>query len=210
MEADEGGVLGVVLELEGLSLVLLFVLCAVDLAVIPDVLHSHFVLGQSAGLVRADAGGGAEGFDCLEVLDQHLLLVESLRGDGKRDGDAAEQALGHVGDQDSDSKDHALEVAEPGDDSGQDEEPYSENQGDHSDQQHEPVELFAQRRFDGFTRAGQVRDLSQHCLFGNVHHDAPAFALLHQCPEEGQVLGLKGLVGVGTLDSTEEGVALSR
>ena len=41
-----------------------------DLVVKPHVGDGHPVLGESAGLVGADAGGGAESLDSLQVLHQ--------------------------------------------------------------------------------------------------------------------------------------------
>ena len=55
----------------------------VDLVVEPHVGHGHPVLGQSAGLVGADGGGGAQGLHSFQVLHQTVLLGHALRGQGQ-------------------------------------------------------------------------------------------------------------------------------
>ena len=55
----------------------------VDLVVEPHVGHSHPVLGQGAGLVRADGGGGAQGFHSFQVLHQAVLLSHTFGSQGQ-------------------------------------------------------------------------------------------------------------------------------
>ena len=52
----------------------------VDLVVEPHVGHGHPVLGEGAGLVGADGGGGAQGLHGLQVLHQAVLLGHALSG----------------------------------------------------------------------------------------------------------------------------------
>ena len=44
--------------------------------------NSHAVLRESPSLVRADGGGGTEGLDSLEVLNQAVLGGHPLGGQG--------------------------------------------------------------------------------------------------------------------------------
>ena len=74
MHATEGRV-GTGLVLGGVRLV--------DLVVEPHVGHGHPVLGQGAGLVGADGGGGAQGLHGLQVLHQAVLLGHALGGQGQ-------------------------------------------------------------------------------------------------------------------------------
>ena len=55
----------------------------VDLVVEPHVGHGHPVLGEGAGLVGADGGGGAQGLHSLQVLYQAVLLGHALGGQGQ-------------------------------------------------------------------------------------------------------------------------------
>ena len=55
----------------------------VDLVVEPHVGHGHPVLGEGAGLVGADGGGGAQGLHGFQVLHQAVLLGHALSGQGQ-------------------------------------------------------------------------------------------------------------------------------
>lgn len=79
----------VLLELlvnEVLRLKVELVLHCLRLVLILNSDDSHAVLRERAGLVRADAAGGAQGFDGLQVLDEHVLGGHALGGDGQRYG----------------------------------------------------------------------------------------------------------------------------
>ena len=58
-----------------------------------EVADRHTVLGKSAGLVRADYGYTAEALDCLEVLDDSLLLRHLLSADSEGDSDDRAECL---------------------------------------------------------------------------------------------------------------------
>ena len=55
----------------------------VDLVVEPHVGHRHAVLGQGAGLVRADSGGRAQCLHGFKVLHQAVLLGHALGRQGE-------------------------------------------------------------------------------------------------------------------------------
>mmetsp|Transcript_102022 Transcript_102022/g.327361 ORF Transcript_102022/g.327361 Transcript_102022/m.327361 type:complete len:529 (+) Transcript_102022:2090-3676(+) len=59
--------------------------------------HGHLALGQSAGLVTADHGGGSEGLHGGELPDEHVLADHVLTADGQGDSDAERDALRNGG-----------------------------------------------------------------------------------------------------------------
>lgn len=69
---------------------------------------SHTVLGERAGLIRADGGGTAEGLDSFKVLDQALLDSHALGSEGEAHSDGGQKTLRYVGDNDTDEKDNSV------------------------------------------------------------------------------------------------------
>ena len=69
----------------------------------------HSVLGQGASLVRADGGGGSQGLDSLQILDQAVLGCHPLGGQGQAHGDGGQKTLGDVGDNDTNQEDVGIE-----------------------------------------------------------------------------------------------------
>ena len=67
----------------------------VDLVVEPHVGHGHPVLGQGAGLVGADGGGGAQRLHSFQVLHQAVLLGHTLSSQGQTHLETG--SLGSVG-----------------------------------------------------------------------------------------------------------------
>lgn len=57
--------------------------------IVPHVSYRHPVLCEGARLIGADAGGGAERLDALQILHQTVPLSQSLRRQGEHDLTAA-------------------------------------------------------------------------------------------------------------------------
>ena len=66
-----------------------------DLAAGVYLLHRHFVLGQGAGLIRADDGHAAQTLHRLELADDGVFLRHLLGSEGQHDGDNGAERLGN-------------------------------------------------------------------------------------------------------------------
>ena len=64
----------------------------------PERGHGHLVLGQGAGLVRADDARGAERLDCGEAAHDGAAASHALHADGERDRHRHGKSLGDHGD----------------------------------------------------------------------------------------------------------------
>ena len=72
----------------------------VELSARIDFLHGHLILGECAGLVRADYGRAAERFDRRQLADDRLPLRHPRHPDGEHDGNGSGQTLGDRADRD--------------------------------------------------------------------------------------------------------------
>jgi hypothetical protein len=117
------------------------------------------VLGEGAGLVRADGGGGSQSLDGFQVLDQAILGGHALGGERQTHGDSGEQTLGHVGHDDTDEEDDSVEpmVAE---DESNDEESHTQEDGHASDQVDEMVDFLGDGGLAGAQTGGQASNTS--------------------------------------------------
>ena len=82
-----------------------------QLAVRPDLLHGHLVLGQGTGLIRADHLYRAQAFHRLEFLDDGVLTSHFLGAHGQHDGHDAAQGLGDGGNRQSHGKEQGVQQA---------------------------------------------------------------------------------------------------
>eukprot|EP00976_Prorocentrum_cordatum_P096718 1190680-Prorocentrum_minimum.AAC.6 len=163
---------------------------AVNLPVIPAVLDRHAVLGQGAGLVGGNHGGGAEGLDSLQVLDEHVLLVHALGGERQRHGHGGKQTLGHVGDNDTNHEHNVLDdVSAEGD--ADDEEGNAENDGDGRDEVDELLNLDGDGGVVGGSLRGETGNLAHGGVVGGADDDADALTGGHDGGEEAKVLRLQ-------------------
>jgi hypothetical protein len=198
-EAPETWVLWIITELKlviwlWLSLVSEMILVVEgsveDLSVAEDVGDGHSVLGKSTGLVRADAGGGAEGLDGLEVLDQDHLSGHSLGSEGKRDSDGSEKTLWDVGDDDTNGEhkvgDDVVLINET-----EDEEDNTEGNGDGRDDSDESFNLNGKWGLGGLSRGGQVSNLTDDGGVTNSEADTGSGTSSALGTEESNVLGLE-------------------
>merc|ERR1719336_2872195 len=115
-----------------------------DLVVEPHVRDSHPVLGEGASLVRADARGGAEGLDSLQVLHQAVLGGHPLGGEGETHSDSGKETFRDVGHDDTDEEDDSVQPVVTQDE-GDDEEADTEEDSDASDDVDEVLDLLGNR-----------------------------------------------------------------
>lgn len=164
-----------------------------DLIVEPHVGHGHPVLRQGAGFVRADGRRRAQRLDGLEILHEAVLRGHALGRQGQTDGDGGEQALGHVGDDDADEEDDGVEpvVAE---DEGDDEEGDAKEDGHTGDQVDEVMDLLGDGGLAGVETRGQTGDPAHGRLVAAADDDALGRALDRVRREEGEILGLEGIL----------------
>jgi len=133
----------------------------VDGSVAEDVGDGHSVLGKGTGLVGADAGGGTESLDGLEVLDQNHLSSHSLGGKSKGYSDGSEETLWYVGDNNTNGE-HKV-----GDDivlidETENEEDDTKGDGDGRDDLDESFDLNGKWSLCLFGGRGQVSDLTDN------------------------------------------------
>ncbi len=142
----------------------------------------HLVLGQRAGLVGADEGGGAEGLHRFEPAHQRVARGHPLRADRQRERDCRKQPLGDQGDRDPDAEDEPV----PGrhaEDHHQREEHDPHHGRDERDHAHEPADVALQRRGRPVL-GGEPGDASQPGLRPRGVDDAGDRALHEEAARE--------------------------
>mmetsp|Transcript_17079 Transcript_17079/g.20562 ORF Transcript_17079/g.20562 Transcript_17079/m.20562 type:complete len:318 (-) Transcript_17079:784-1737(-) len=195
----ESGVLAVVVRFQSL---LFHQLLQVDgvfgcwgserLEIVPAVLHSHTILGQCSGLVRANNGGRTKGLHSLQVLHQNLLLRHTLCGQGQGHRDSGEQTLRHVGDNDTDNEDDILDNV--GTHTHTDEEKAdTQNNSDSGDQVHELLNLLSDWARVVHSLCGKTSDLAHGSAITSSDDNSPQASCGDHGSVEHQVLGLHGL-----------------
>jgi len=115
-------------------------LLVLPLLAVNELGRRHDVLGQSTGLVRANAGGRTERFDALKVFDEDLLCKHALGSKGKADGNGGQQTLWNVSNDDSDHEDEVLDDGSPNDET-EDKENDTEGHGNAGNNDDKVVEL---------------------------------------------------------------------
>ncbi len=170
----------------------------------PDGPDGHLVLGQRAGLVRADDRGAAERLDRGQLADEDVAPDHALDAQGQGDGHDRRQALGDGGHGQADrGQKHVEELAAP-----QDLQP--EDDGDEGEAQvdedlAELLELALQRRRllpDALDQAGDAAELGLHA---GLDDQGPGLAGDDRRPHvedvgpfgQGDFLLLEGDVGLG-------------
>merc|ERR1719336_712712 len=161
-----------------------------DLVVEPHVCDGHPVLGEGASLVRADARGGAEGLDSLQVLHQAVLGGHPLGGQGETHSDSGKKTLRNVGDNDTDQEDDSIKpvVAE---DEGNDEEGDSKEDSDTSDDVDEMGNFLGNGSLIRGQTRGKTSNPAHHRVVPDVDHHTDGGALDSVGGEERQVLRLQ-------------------
>mmetsp|Transcript_9745 Transcript_9745/g.27748 ORF Transcript_9745/g.27748 Transcript_9745/m.27748 type:complete len:714 (+) Transcript_9745:2219-4360(+) len=158
-----------------------------NLVVVPGVLHSHTVLGESSRLIGSDDGGTAESLDGLQVLHEHLPVAHSLGGKGQRDGHGGEKALWHVGHDDTDGEDDVLDegrLSETDSEQG-----HAKGDRDGRDKQDELPDLLVDWRTLLLLPGGQVSDLTHGGVVANSDDDTHASSGADDGTVESDVLG---------------------
>jgi hypothetical protein len=151
-----------------------------------DAPRRHLVLGQRAGLVRADDRRAAQGLDGGQPPHERVAPRHALHADGQRDGDHGGQRLGHRGDAEGDAEDQHLDEGEPA------------RQPEHDDARHhreagprqrgaDAVEVLLQRRARGLHRLEQPGDAAEFGRHAGGHDQAAAAPVGGDRPGVGHV-----------------------
>jgi hypothetical protein len=142
-----------------------------DLVVEPHVSDSHSVLGEGSCLVRADGGGGSQGLDGFQVLDQAILGGHALGGERQTHSDSGEQTFGHVGHDDTNEEDDSVQpmVAE---DESNDEEGHTQEDSHTSDQVDEMVDFLGDGGLAGAQTGGQASNTSHDSVVSAADDNA--------------------------------------
>lgn len=130
-----------------------------DLVVEPHVSDSHSVLGEGAGLVGADGGGGSQSLDGFQVLDQAILGGHALGGECQTHSDSGKQTFGHVGHNDTNEEDDSVQPMVAQDESNH-EESHTQEDGHTSDQVDEMVDFLGDGGLASVQTGGQTSDTS--------------------------------------------------
>ena len=124
----------------------------------PDANGTHPILGQRAGLVRADDGRGTERLDRGKPADESSTSCERRHADREREGDRRQEPLGDVGDDEPDREDERLVERQTGDEPGEGQERKAGDDGHERDQPRDPSHLELERARLGPTALRHRRD----------------------------------------------------
>merc|ERR1719336_3460893 len=164
-----------------------------DLVVEPHVRDGHPVLGEGASLVRADARGGAEGLDSLQVLHQAVLGGHPLGSEGETHSDSGKETLGDVGHDDTDQEDDSIKpvVAE---DEGNDEEGDSKEDSDTSDDVDKMGNFLGNGSLIRSQTRGKTSNSSHDSVVSNVDDNTDGSSFHRIGGEESKILGLQWIL----------------
>ncbi len=146
-----------------------------DGAVDEQLLDPHPILGERAGLVRADHGRAAERLDRGQVLDERLPLRHSLTAHREGERDGGQEAFRHVGHDDPNAEDRADPKPEAGGEPDEEKE-RAHSQREEGDDVGDMDDLALERRRPGVGARGETGDLSEFGAHarGVDHGAAPA------------------------------------
>ena len=100
----------------------------------PDPDGAHPILGQRAGLVRADDTRRAQRFDRAQTLDKRPSSRQARHAHRQREGDRRQKSLGHVGHDQADREAHCIFEGQPCDKPTKREERETDDEGNDRDQ----------------------------------------------------------------------------
>ena len=168
---------------------------------------SHSVLGEGSGLIRADGGGGSEGLDSFQVLDEAVLAGHSLGSEGQAHGNSGDETFRHVGDNDADQE---YDGSEPmvSEDEGDDEEGNSKEDGDSSNQVDEVLDFASDGSHSSVQSGGQVGNTTHNSSVSGVDDDSLGSSFDGVGGEEGDVFGFQRVL-VGAFGRTRLRLRLS-
>ena len=144
-----------------------------------DGAHRHLVAGQRAGLVRADHGGGAEGFDRRQLADDGVGRRHPPHAEAQAHGDDGGQRLGDRGDgerhREQEQPEHDVERERGGAEQAGREHHGADSEHDDAEPLAGAVEFLLQRRrllLGRLQQACDAADFGRHA--GGDHHGAAA------------------------------------
>ena len=157
----------------------------------PGLHDLHLVLGQGAGLVRADERGRAKRLDGFEVAHQDLPLGHLLGAPGQREGHRRQQRLGHQCHGDTDGEDEAV-LERVAHQQGDEEEEAADTDGDQRRQAHHALQTQGQRGDRLRRRRRQPGDGGQPRAPAGGHDDGTGLALDDERPGIQRLAGRDG------------------
>jgi hypothetical protein len=153
----------------------------------------HSVLGKGTCLVGADARGGSEGLDGLQVLDEHHLSSHSLGGKSEGYSDGSKKSFWYVSDNNTNGEnqvgDNIVVVDET-----EDEENDTKGHGDSRDDQDESMDLNGKWGLGRLSRGSKVSNLTDDGVVTNSEADTATFTSSAGSSEESNVLGLEDVL----------------
>jgi len=158
----------------------------------PHVPGGHAVLGERAGLVRADDRDRPEGLHRGEPLHEALLADHALDAERQRERERRQQTLRDIGDDDAKSEEESLAHGENARRHAEGEESGAQGGGKEGDQPGDPRHLALQRARRLGHRLGELGDDAGLRLHGGGAHDEAARAGDHRGSREDQLRPLPG------------------
>ena len=155
--------------------------------------NGHSVLGQRAGLVRANGWRRSERLDGLQVLDQTILGRHLFGRQREADCDGGQNSFRNVRNDDSDQEDDGVDprVTHAQRD---DEEDDAEGDSNASDDVDEVLQLLGDRTFANFESWGQSGDAAHDTVVADADDHTFRRALDRKGREECEVLCLERVV----------------
>ena len=149
-------------------------------AVRVELLHGHAVLGQGAGLIRADDRHAAQRLDRLEVLDNGVLPSHLLGADGQDDGDDRAERLRDGRDGQGHGKHHGVQNAHAAAENRQAKDQHADGQDDRGQPFGELIQADLQGCPALLGRVHERRDPAELGVHTRARHDRLRAAVGHE------------------------------
>lgn len=165
-----------------------------DLAAEENVRDGHSVLGEGTSLIGANARGGTEGLNRLQVLNKHKFLGHTLGSKGQGHCDSGEETLRDVSDNDTDGEDEHINSLVLNDNETVEEERDTEGDSDDGDQDNESLNLVGKRSLLGLSGVSQVGNSADSSVITSSEDNTLALTVGTVGTEESDVGRLKHIL----------------
>ena len=163
----------------------------------PQVIDSHLVLGEGAGLIGADNARRAQSLNGAELLHQGVALAHALNGHGERQRDRGQQALGNKGDDHAQGEDERRRQTVVHKQHVKQEEHDAHAHGEQRDLLGQAVKLALQGAFGVLHVLREAGDLAKLSCHADLRDDHAAVALGNRSAGEYEVRRLgSGEIGL--------------
>jgi hypothetical protein len=165
--------------------------------------NCHSILSKSTSFVGADARSGAEGLDCLKVLNEYELFSHSCGGKSQRKGYCSKESFRYVGDNDTNHEHDRLDNFVT-DNDGHDQESHTKEDGDGRDDDNESVDLNGKWGLFGFSLGSKVGNRTNESSVTSPDANTTTGSFSALGTEEAGILGLEDGMCCWNLGSHED------